>query len=218
MPQWPRTREQAQRRCLCGTEVGDEIDDLGRGLALAGDGVPHLGDLSHQRPLGSEVAIHFGTDAHNAMFHPSPAPIPGLGLLANGLWIGKVGSEIVIQSRLVPLDGEDALALVVMGDLHQVGMGMQGIAGHDPSSYRQRGEHRFGDWDLIGFLTHAHLKEGFLALMRAEREQMGSGLLVRSGPTHGLAIQGDGLVGYGMQRGLNPTSQYLLQGLDIQAR
>src|SRR5437588_12426221 len=39
----------------------------------------------------------------------------------------------------------------------------------------------------VGFLVDAHLPERFLTLMGTEGQQMGSGLLARSGSSHGLA-------------------------------
>jgi hypothetical protein len=83
-----------------------------------------LGHLGHQRPVGSEIGIHFGTDANEALFHASPVPIPGFGLVADGIRISKIGGQIRLQGRLVSLDGIDTFALLVVAELHEVGMGM----------------------------------------------------------------------------------------------
>ena len=47
---------------------------------------------------------------------------------------------------------------------------------------------------LIGFLSNDDLQEGFLTLMRPEREQMGSRSVSRLGPSNGLAIQRNGII------------------------
>src|SRR2546423_13418504 len=125
--------EEVKRRGLLRAQIRDEIDDLGGGHAFLGDGARYLGHLGDEGPVGSEIGVQFMTSANDAMFHPSEAPIPRLSTLANRMRISKREREIGIQRRLVALDGEDALAALVMGDLHEVGMRLQGIGCHDPS-------------------------------------------------------------------------------------
>src|SRR2546421_4524405 len=99
-----------QRRGLLRRQIRDEIDNFGAGHPFLGNGARELGHLGDQGPVGSEIAVQFSTDANDAMLHPSPATIPGLSTLANGMRISKIEREIGIQVRLVALDSEDALA------------------------------------------------------------------------------------------------------------
>src|SRR5260221_3996044 len=61
-------------------------------------------------------------------------------------------------------------------------------------------------------------KTRFLAAMGHEGQQMGSGLLARSGSPHGLAIQCERLVDRGCRGGLYPASQHALKGAGIELR
>jgi hypothetical protein len=99
----------------------------------------------------------------------------------------------------------------------RVGMGMQGVRRHDSPCDGQERQHDFGHGNLIGFLTHPHLQERFLTLVRTKRQQMRCGLIILSRPAYGLAVQGDGLIDSCMQRGLDPASQHLFDRLGIQA-
>ena len=94
---------------------------------------------------------------------------------------------------------------------------MKRIGGADPSGQRQTGQECLCDGDLIGFFGHSHLEERFLALMGAEREQVGSRLLICSGSAHGFAIQSNWVIRTGYQRAAYPVSQGAFDLLGIQA-
>src|SRR2546425_10131839 len=105
-----------------------------------------------------------------------------------------------------------------MHEAHKLGMGVQGISGAYALSDGQGRQHLLGDWDLVGFLVHAHLPERFLAVMGRKGEQMGSGLLTGSGSPQGLAIEREWLVGFGRRGGLHPASPYTRDGAGLQRR
>ena len=131
-PQCGRTR-QSKRSGDGGSrgEIGDKIDDLTRGFTLLGDGACHFGNVPNEWPMGSKIEVHFLTCTNEAVLHSSPAPIPGLRLLTGGMRIGKRGSQVRIQGRLVLLDSEKTLASLGVDDLH-------GYVRHQPSQLVRR--------------------------------------------------------------------------------
>ena len=208
--------EQVGWGSLLRREIGDEIDDLGRGLPVLSNDASHLRHLSHEGPSGGQVGGEFGADANKAMFHPSAATIPGLGLLANRLRIGKIGGEVSIQRRLVELDGENTRPSLLMNHLHESRMRVQGIRRRDPPRDGEAGQHGFGHRNLIRLLADAHLKERFLTVVGLKRQQMRSLLLPRAGAAQRLAIQRDGVIGCRLQGRLHPTPYHLFERLHIQ--
>src|SRR5437879_293648 len=125
--------QKLERRGKLRREISDEIDDLGGGHALLGDGARHFSDLGNVWPAGGEIGIHFATYPNNPMLHAPPATIPGLSRLAGRLGVGKGDGEVSMQCGLILLDREDALATVVVDQLHERGVSMQGISGRDRS-------------------------------------------------------------------------------------
>lgn len=75
-----------------------------------------------------------------------------------------------------------------------------------------------GNGDLIGLFRHSNLEERFLALMRAEGEQVGGRLLVGSGSAYGFAVQGNRILWGRYQCAAYPVSQSPFDLLRIQAR
>lgn len=102
--------------------------------------------------------------------------------------IGKVGGQVGKERRLVVFDGENGFAAQCIDAQHKILLGMQSVCSQDPSSNWQAGQERLGDRDLIGFLRNQDLQQGFLTLMGAKGEQMGSRPICRAGPTNRLAI------------------------------
>ncbi len=116
---------------LGGRESGDEIDDLGRGLACFGDSASELGHLSDRGSGGSEKRIHLGTDLDGAHFGVSTSTVSSHGLQITCKRIGKVGRQVGGEGGLIAFDGQDGLGLLRMHDAHEVGLSVQGIGSTD---------------------------------------------------------------------------------------
>jgi hypothetical protein len=106
------------------------------------------------------------------------------------LRIGEIGGQIRREGGLIAFDGQQTRPAVRMSDLHEVGVGMQGISRVGARTLWQARQDRFGDGDLIGFFRDAHLQQRFLALVGRERQQMRRFVLGAGRSAHRFAVQG----------------------------
>ena len=215
--------EEASRTGLDRSEVGDEVNHLLGGLAgLAhGDRPCQASDLTHQWPSGSQIVVHATTDLKRAGLGAPPMPIDGAVLLIGRnerVGITEIGGQICIEGGLVAFDGQHTGPGAHMNDLHEVGVGMQGVSRVDARMQRQAGQERLGNGDFVGFLADTHLQQRFLTVMGTERQQMGTFVLGGGSSTHRLAVQGDGFLIAVGATGIDPGSQHQLDVTHTQAR
>src|SRR5262245_19776894 len=97
--------------------------------------------------------------------------IEGSILDEGGLGIGKIGSQVGIQRRLIVFDAEKALTSQRINALHEIFLGMKGVGGTDSSSQWDAWQKRLSNGNLVGFLGDRDLEKGFLALMGPKRKQ-----------------------------------------------
>ena len=92
-------------------------------------------------------------------------------------------------------------------------MGMQRIKGADPSMNGQGGKQLASFWDLVGFCAYRQLGPDFFPVVREAGKQMGGISFSRSGSSHGLAIDGEGIGGASLAAGPDPGREDLLNPL-----
>ena len=99
----------------------------------------------------------------------------------------------------------------------RVGMRVESISGVDARMHRQTRQDLFGNGNLVGFLTDAHLEQGFLTLMSTEGQQMGRLVLSGGRSAHGFAVEGHGLLVALRTTGLDPSGEHHLEVTHTQA-
>lgn len=196
--------QQVLRGILPRRQNTDEVHDLSGGLALERTRACELGDVGDPWPIdikiGTQLLAHFDDTALDA----PTLPIQGLSLLELSVWIGKIGSQIGLQCRLVAFDDKERIPLMRTQEVPELAVGVQSIKSADPPSDGERGKQLSSFRNLIRFFAYRHLGPDFLALMSEAGKQMRRVSFSRSGSSHRFAIDGEGIGGSGLAGGPDP--------------
>ena len=159
-----------------------------------------------------------------------PAMIAIDGLVAADLGVLEIDRlllvdeelDVVFERALIAFEGEDVIGFLVDDRLRDVALAAHRVDGHDrPLDLQHAQELGDGD-DLVGLLRHLDLTEN-QTLSRGESRHdvdrtLGVLLLLgglRTGPAHGLAVDGDHF-GRNPRLRRDPRDKATLEGLGVQ--